>query len=194
MTGLRHIILVSVLLNLTACAAFKIYPNCDVPVDTGIPILHPAALNANLVANQQVRISTKDDQFEFLSQIEVNNDKLILVALTPIGQKLFQIQYTQGKIQFERFGIPDSFNPAYLLADISVIYSEVRELNSCYQLSGISAKAIDNSTLQRTIYYPGHKEINISYSSDNNWTSNILFTNPVRHYTISIKSLSVEHL
>jgi hypothetical protein len=194
MTRLSYLVLLSGLLNLSACATFTTYPNCDVPVDTGIPILHPSALSAKLIANQQVKITTADNQFEFLSQIEINQDKLILVALTPIGQKLFQIQYSKGSIQFERFGIPDSFNPAYLLADISLIYGDERGLNSCYLRSGIAAKAINKSSLERIIHYPDQEEISISYSTKSKWQSDILFTNPFRHYTISIKSLGVEHL
>lgn len=187
-------LLMSLILVMTSCASLQSYPLCDVHSDTGLPILHPVAFNAKLISNQHVMISTADNQFEFLSQLEISQDRLVLVALTPIGQKLFQIQYRKQQLQFERFGIPDTFNPAFLLADVSLIYGDNNVLHSCYQQAGLPLPAINTMDKQRTVRYPGQEAISITYSTANKWTSDIVFSNPVRDYKIEIKSLGVEQL
>ena len=150
-------------------------------------MLHPSTYNANLISNQHVTISTAVEKFEFLSQLEVTPDRLVLVAFTPIGQKLFQIQYRKQQLQFERFGIPDSFNPAFLLADVSLIYGDSQVLNNCYQQSGNTMPAIIDIGNRRTVRYPGQEAINITYSTISKWTSDIVYSNPVRNYKIEIK-------
>jgi len=194
MKRLKYVIFCCVFSSLSACASFTSYSLCDVPVDTGLPILHPVALKSHLIVNQQVTIANSQNQFEFLSQLEIRKDKLILVALTPIGQKLFQIQYSKQDIQFERFGIPDSFNPAYLLSDISLVYGEDEILNTCYQQAGLTSYTIATKDRQRTITYPGQAGISITYTKQDRWLSDVQFNNMDRNYTIMIKSLGVEYL
>jgi len=157
-------------------------------------MLHPSAYNANLISNQHITISTAAEQFEFLSQLEVTPDRLVLVALTPIGQKLFQIQYRKQQLQFDRFGIPNSFNPAFLLADVSLIYGDSQMLNNCYQQAGNPVPAIIDVGNRRSVRYPDQEAINITYSTISKWKSDIVFSNPVRNYKIEIKSLGVEQL
>lgn len=182
------------ILALNSCANFQSFPVCNIHSESGLPVLHPAAFNVNLISNQQVMISTADNQFEFLSQLEVTRDRLVLVALTPIGQKLFQIEYRKQQLQFERFGIPDSFNPAYLLADISLIYGEQNMLQRCYQQAALPLPIITDSKLRRTVRYPGQDEISVTYSTTDKWASDIFFSNSSREYKIEIKSLGVEQL
>lgn len=191
---IKTTLLIGLIACLTSCASLQSFPTCDVHVDTELPILHPSAFAANLIINQQVTIETPEHEFDFISQFEVNNKQLILVALTPIGQKLFQIQYRPQELQFQRFGIPDSFNPAFLLTDVSFIYGDKKALETCYQLTHLPRPSISMQNQQRTISYPGQKDITITYSSTDKWSSNIVFKNPARNYTIEIKSLSVEHL
>jgi len=192
---IKSIVLIFCLLpGLLSCASLQTYSSCDVHVDTEMPILHPAAFNVHLISNQQVTITTKDHKFTFLAQLEIDKDRLVLVALTPIGQKLFQIQYRKQELQFERFGIPDTFNPAFLLADVSLIFGDREVLNSCYRQTNLPRPVIITSEHKRTIYYPDQNEISVSYSADDRWMSDIVFINPTRHYQIEIRSLGVENL
>jgi len=159
-----------------------------------MPILHPAAFNVYLISNQQVTITTEDHKFTFLAQLEINKDKLVLVALTPIGQKLFQIQYRKQDLKFERFGIPDAFNPAFLLADVSLIFGDHEVLNSCFRQTNLPRPTISAIERLRIIHYSGQNEITVRYSTDDRWKSDIVFTNSARHYQIEIKSLGTEYL
>ena len=182
---------------LFSCASLQTYSSCDVHIDTEMPILHPAAFNVNLISNQQVTITTQDHAFTFLAQLEINKEKLILVALTPIGQKLFQIQYRKQELKFERFGIPDTFEPAFLLTDVSLIFSDLNVLNDCYRQTNLSRPTITEIKRERTIEYPEHagqNNITVSYSTNDRWMSDVVFINPVRQYKIEITSLGTEHL
>jgi hypothetical protein len=191
---MSFLLLLALLAGLSACTTIHSYPLCDVYAKNELPILHPAVLSVPLITNQQVRIITAENQFEFISQLEVKHDRLVLVALTPIGQKLFQIQYSKANIKFERFGIPDTFSPAYLLADISLVYGKKNVLESCFQQADLVAYSLAGDNLQRSLNFSGKESIRIQYSDENKWKSDIIFTNPERNYTIRIKSLGVEYL
>ena len=192
---IKNIILMFCLLpGLLSCASLQTYSSCDVHVDTEMPILHPAAFNVHLITNQQVTITTEDHKFTFLAQLEINKDRLVLVALTPIGQKLFQIQYRRQELKFERFGIPDTFNPAFLLADVSLIFGDREVLYNCFRQTNLPRPTINAVERLRIIHYSGQNEITIKYSADDRWRSDIVFNNPTRHYQIEIKSLGVENL
>ncbi len=188
------ILALCLLFALSSCASFQSYSLCDLHLDTEMVILHPSAFNERLISNQQVTITTAEHKFEFLAQLEVNKDRLVLVALTPIGQKLFQIVYRKKDLQFERFGIPDAFDPVFLLADVSLIYADDQTLNHCYSQTSLPRPVIETTKQQRVVIYPGENEIRIIYSRADRWASNIVFINPIRGYKIEIKSLGVERL
>lgn len=190
----NNILALCLLFGLTSCASFQPYLFCDVHLDTQLPILHPAAFGEHLISNQQVTITSTDHKFEFLAQLEVDKDRLVLVALTPIGQKLFQIIYRKQDLKFERFGIPDAFDPAFLLADISLIYGDERILDRCYSQTSLPHPEIEITKQQRAVIYPEGNKISIIYSRNDRWASDIVFTNSIRSYKIEIKSLSVERL
>ena len=191
---LRMIFLLLFLPALNSCATFQSYLVCDIHNETGASILHPVAFNANLISNQHVTISTAEDRFEFLSQLEVNRNRLVLVALTPIGHKLFQIEYRRQQLVFERFGIPENFNPAYLLSDISLIYGSAPTLRECRRQSGLAPLQIREAGNQRLVLYPEQEQVSIDYSTTDKWSSDIVFNNPMRGYKIEIKSLGLEQL
>lgn len=179
---------------LSGCAGLVRHAGCDADTEHGIVMLHPSVYQVNLISNQQVTITTAEQSFEFLAQLEISSERLVLVALTPIGQKLFQIQYRPQELNYESFGIPDSFEPAFLLADISLIYADKKVLDGCYLQTGYAIPAIQHEKQERRVQFPGHKQIVISYSGRDKWNSDILFSNPNRSYSIQIRSLGVEQL
>ena len=193
---LRYLIYV-MLLPLSACASFQSYGNCDVARTSGVPILQPAAFARHLISTQQVSINSEQGNFEFISQLEVSRDKLTLVALTPIGQKLFQIQYQPQLMNFERFGIPDSFDPVYLLGDISLIYADDATLNRCFAAAKLNMQVSSKPTPQHTVVRHVKVDatsVRIEYSTQDPWQSAIELHNPMRGYTLKVKPLALETL
>lgn len=179
---------------LSGCAGLTMHTDCDADTEHGVVILHPSAYKANLISNQQVTINTSETSFEFLAQLEISGERLALVALTPIGQKLFQIQYRPQRLSYDRYGIPDSLEPAYLLADIGMIYADKEMLDRCFRQAGFPAPVIEQEESIRRIQFSGQKTIVISYSNKDKWNSDIMFSNPNRNYKIRIQSLAVEQL
>jgi len=205
---LRMLFLVSLIACLNACASIQAYTQCDVHSVTGLPTLHPAAYGVTLISTQQISIKTRHRTFEFISLLEINSEKLSLVSLSPIGQKLFQIQYQAGELKFEGF-VAEYVEPAYLLSDISLIYGTKKALRQCFSRAKIPF-SIKQTASQRNLrigHTPGQTHISIEYTGqenlpkinqhlnqDSNWNRNIIYKNPMRGYTLEMKSLGVERL
>ncbi len=187
------------LLSLGSCANIQSYANCDVHTDSQLPSLHPSEYGVSLLSTQQITINTTNDKFEFVSLLEVQPDKLSLVALTPIGQKLFQLQYRKQKLDYSGQGVPADFYPAYLLSDISLIYGKTKSLEYCFAQIRIPftldfGESYTDNHITRLIKIGNTEKITIEYSTKEIWESNITFTNHTRDYSIIIKPLSVERL
>jgi len=199
MSVLRNVILILSVSGLGSCASMQGYTNCDVHSSSNLPSLHPSAFGVNLISTQQIVIEAKENKFEFVSLLEINPYQLSLVALTPVGQKLFQLQYRKQNLDYSGQGVPSSFDPAFLLTDISLIYGKEVLLQQCFAQTQIAFSAkekINNSdkSMKRSFLVSGTENITIKYSSQDVWVSDIDFTNHTRDYTIKIKSLAVERL
>ncbi len=186
-------------LNVISCASMQSYSNCDVHSSSQLPSLYPSEYAVTLVNTQQIVITTKKEKFEFISLLEIHPRQLSLVALTPVGQKLFQLQYQKKKLDYIGFGMPTSFNPAFLLTDISLIFGKQGSLESCFAQAKIPFSiAVDESSADkkftRLVNMGAEDKITIEYSIKEIWGGDILFTNHTRDYSIAIKSLGVEPL
>ncbi|VAX00628.1 hypothetical protein MNBD_GAMMA21-214, partial [hydrothermal vent metagenome] len=125
------------LLIVNSCSSIKSYSNCDVHSSSQLPSLYPSEFGVSLSSTQLIIITTKKEKFEFISLLEVYPQKINLVALTVVGQKLFQFQYKKKKLEYTGFGVPASFEPAFLLTDISLIYGKPDSLESCFSQARI---------------------------------------------------------
>ncbi len=192
----KIIILVSLLslLNLTSCAGIQGYSNCDVHAASQLPSLHPSEFGVTLLSTQKIVIRTKKEKFEFVSLLEIHPNKLSLAALTPVGQKLFQLQYQKQQLDYSGRGVPAGFEPAYLLTDISLIYGTDESLRQCFTQARIPFMLSRDKDTTRLLRIGGTDEISIHYSDTKVWDSNISYTNHTRDYSIEIKSLGVERL
>lgn len=187
------------LLIVISCSSIQSYSNCDVHSSSRLPSLYPSEFGVSLSSTQLIVITSKEEKFEFISLLEVYPQKISLAALTPVGQKLFQLQYQNKKLEYTGFGVPTNFDPAFLLTDISLIYGKPESLESCFSEAQIPFSiAIDEryagNKLTRFVKIEGAGKITIEYSKKDVWGSNILFTNHSRNYSIAIKSLGVEPL
>lgn len=187
------VLLLAPLSVLTGCASLQPYSSCDVSTGSGLPILHPAAFAVHQISSQQIHLHSAEQDFEFISQLEISPQRLILVALTPLGQKLFQIDYQAGTVDFQRFGIPDVFDPAYLLSDISFIYGPRSALQRCLLQAGLAVK-IQQDTAQRRIIHSSNGLVEIRYATNRPWNGAITLNNQIQGYQLEIQPLSLESL
>jgi len=159
-----------------------------------MPIINPAYYDGDFIRTQQVKISSRQGDFEFISQLEVRRGSLVMVAMTPIGQKLFQIQYQDQQIHFDSFGMPVDFDPAYLLSDIGLIYSRADAISECLHQTG-SALQIVSASDRRREFKNQQQSITIDYLSRNqSGLEKIQYSNTWLDYLINIHSLEIERL
>lgn len=193
----RHVLLLLPLLLLPGCATLQTYTNCDVHAVSGLPSLHPAAYGVRLNSTKQITINTRTQKFEFISILELSGNKMVLVSLTPLGQKLFQIEYEPARLVFTAYGMPNHFEPAFLLTDLSLMYGEEKALRTCFNQAKIPFTLQSNTQNTRLVMLQresGNEKIQIDYAGEDIWNSPITYTNHSRDYSITVKPLSMDLL
>jgi hypothetical protein len=185
-------ILFTALLN--ACAVLDQSQYCDSLTESGAPVIKSAYYDGEFIRSQLVSINSKQGKFEFISQLEVRKESLILVAMTPIGQTLFQIIYKDGHIQFDAHGMPADFKPAYLLADLGLIYGHDAAIQECllHTISGVQVKTLLPNKRE---FLLGASSIVIDYENRNQvGAEKITYVNTELDYRINIQTLEYERL
>ncbi len=173
--------------------------NCDINDETGLPVLRPAAFGKKINVSQLVKIESKNGKFEFISQLELDSSRLVLVAMTKLGQKLFQVVYQKGEIDFQSWGVSLEFDIAYLLTDISFIYAPHANLLECFmnQPTGLSVTEDHEKRIRRisgTDYSGTDYAGTVKYSSSSPWRGNITYVNAMLDYKIDITILGADTL
>ncbi len=189
---MKLISLIVIGLVCSGCVTLKSGEYCDLIPQSDIPIIKPAHYDGDFIRSQLIRITSKQGTFEFISQLEVSRGKLVLVALTPIGQKLFQIQYAGSDIQFDTFGMPVDFDPAYLVSDLGLIYAREQAITRCVADSGSALQVLEMEA-DRRIFVSQQKQMVIDYTARNqSGLEKIFYSNQWLDYRIEIQSLEIE--
>jgi len=177
-----------------SCASYNPDAVCDVNDTTGLPILRPAAYQKNINTSQHVTINSRNGKFEFISQLEIDSSRLVLVAMSVLGQKLFQVDYQQGKVNFVSWGVPLDFDAGYLLTDISFIFGPHDKLETCLRQINTGLHFIsDNESLKRQITGSDFSGT-VSYSTQSPWSGIIHYQNTTLNYKIDINILESSSL
>lgn len=73
--------------------------------------------------SQKVSIKVGDKSHELLTQLELENERMTLVGLAPLGQALFTLVYDGNTLSSEQsMLLGDSFKAEYLMAMMQLIY------------------------------------------------------------------------
>ena len=173
----------------SSCATFRPDRVCDLNENTGLPILKPAAFQKHINTSQHVVIDSAKGKFDFISQLEVSPSRLVLVAMSAVGQKLFQVVYQRGEIKFQSWGVPLDFDIGYLLTDLGFIYGADKVLESCLkEVSPELSYKVNKEARIRQITGPDFNG-EVVYSEDNRWSGNIRYWNSKLKYNINIEIL-----
>jgi len=141
---------------------------------------------------QAVSIQYKNQQHDFIAQLEIENNSFKIVGLTSMGITLFSIYSVGDSYEFKASPVlGDDINLQYLLADLQLTYWPVKKLNS--HLKENNALMNSNKT-KRSLLHNNVEIINIEFSSKSRWNKNIIFKHLQRNYTINITTLSLEYL
>lgn len=186
----RLFVLVCLLMSTGACVHLPVDTGCQMTTRLKLPVFDPQQFGSDFYRVQKVRIISSQGTFEFLSQIELSQDKLTVAAVTPIGQKLFQIVYQDREMVFEAFSLPVEFNPMFLLSDIGLIYVSPDNIRQCLHdgTSGLRIQAL--STARRQFIDGQGNEIDIAYSpGPDTGHETIHYRNTIAGYSITINTL-----
>ncbi len=169
----------------------------EVNIDQSVSfhLLPPKSFQISKAITQEVTIRYSDSDFTFITQIEIDSKRLIMVGLTPIGYPMFSIILSENSIQYERSpNIPKSLNPKFILADFQLIYSPIKILEQnlnlvkIFELNGITTGKQRNFTVK------GKTIINIEYEKPSMWDGQVIYKHLNRGYSLIINTHSNESL
>ncbi len=127
---IRSALILGVVLVLTsACTPQRTYVSTE---DTrhAMAILSPASLGRNLTVTQIVTGELLGEGKSVRFELVVDDDELVLVALTPTGVPLFSLHQTGSDIDVDKLVLDEaSLSPEFLMADIKFSYWPIETLN-----------------------------------------------------------------
>jgi hypothetical protein len=144
----------------------------------------PSALNTELTAVQKVSASYRDQQFRFLTQVEITPTQFILAGLGEGGLRAFLLRDDGVTLDYQQhplFKAP--IRPAYLVADFQAIYWPSAAL-----ITGLRGGELVESPGQREIRRHGQPVIRIRYEGPNPWNNTVIYTHLHRGYTLTLRS------
>ncbi len=148
----------------------------------------PAQLHINLHATQILNAKYKQKSLTAQVQVEINNKKLVLVALGSWGGQVFSIDYNGSSIKSSHLKMPNAaLGTNSILRDFLLTYVPTKELKRQLIFSHITLTA---SNKKRVFSVNGKPIIQINYTYKNPWKGTIVLHNFVQRYTIKIKTIS----
>lgn len=180
--------------SLASCAAPIQSEYCTLASTTGLPVIHPDKFGIRIITSQKVDIRNNDQHFEFYSQIEISDPRLVIVGLSSIGQKLFQVSYQHGSIEMQDTGVPLPFDPAYMLTDISLMYAPAESLNRCIAEHKLPVTFMEQPDANSRVFAGPLLSATVEFKSESDWPAQIHYVNKQNGYTINILTLSKENL
>ena len=158
-----------------------------------IVLPEPAALNVNQSASQilsaQYTIDGKKKNYSSEVYIEVNAEKLVMVAAAGWGGALFSIDYDGKIIKSSSLPMPNAqMGIKHTLFDFLLTYAPEPVIQKMLFHSDITA---DYTKKSRRFYINGQPFIEISYQNDNPWIGKVVLRNFLYDYTINIQTLNV---
>jgi len=159
-----------------------------------LPVLNPAAYQRRIHTSQRVVIESRQGKFDFISQLEVDSERLVLVATSILGNKLFQVVYTRAEKDLQTWGVPLDFDIDYLLTDLSLIFGPASKLADCLSGSNSGISLLDNYIDHtRRVSGPDLTAL-VKYSQTDPWSGSIVYRNTTLDYTIAITMLETTPL
>ena len=157
------------------------------PISTVLPILSPDSLGQSLVALQKVSGERAGSHYTMLFQVEVDQQRLVLVGSSATGNSLFSVEYKQGALNSNVSPLlPAQLDPRYVLGDFQLVFWPASAINQ--QLIGSDYRLVDHP-LRRELWQAEELLIAIDYSEQNHWQGLVYFDNKRWDYRYTIETL-----
>lgn len=170
-----------------------------VPIVRGVrmPLLAPQLLGRKLSATQRFSSIFRGKRRTFYVQLEVDASRVVMVGLTPIGAKLFELSYTKGKLQY----VPQpffraKFQPAHILADFQLTFWPLAVLKRTLGAMGLEVKEVQAKGQKLRLFLrKGRPVIRIRYEDPQDaWKKRLYFNHLERRYQFVIETAQVRPL
>jgi hypothetical protein len=194
---IRVCLLVFIVL-LTSCALLRQSAESGARVQIGkdqsINLPRPAALGFNLTATQLLtatyHINGKTDSYSSQVQIDVNQQHIILVALSGFGSELFSLNYDGEHLKSSSLPMPNAqMGVQQTLTEFILSYAPSTLIRALLKNTNISL----HTTARQRIFMQNHKVlIKIDYASNNRFKGKVVLHNNLYNYTITINTISYQ--
>ena len=185
----RRLLLGVILLSWTGCTGS--------PEDIGGPALdsnaffaaiRPADLGRSIEAIQLVGVRRGEDALFFEIRISVTRERLVLVALDSLGQRLMTIRWSADGVATEKSSnLPSVVTPERLLLDLVAILWPQEAVERALARAGASL-LVQGRT--RTISIRGRDVLRaqLGWEQGAAWVGDLSYLNVSRGYTVDVRS------
>lgn len=158
--------------------------------DVEFSLLPPESFGQSLSLLQSLEINYKGESRQLLAQLEINPNKITLVGLSPLGNRLFTVLWTGESLSEEYLAEwPFPFSPKHILADVQLaLWFKIP------QQVGFKIREIQSPQLRREILRNEEIVMRISYETRPFWQGEILIQHLERGYQLSIQTLQSNQL
>ena len=158
--------------------------------DVEFSLLPPESFGQSLSLLQSLEINYKGESRQLLAQLEINPNKITLVRLSPLGNRLFTVLWTGESLSEEYLAEwPFPFSPKHILADVQLaLWLKIP------QQDGFKIRDIQSPQLRREILRNEEIVMRISYETRPFWQGEILIQHLERGYQLSIQTLQSNQL
>jgi len=199
---LRLALIGGLLLVLSACAAFDFSPDStasnntlDIADGVGFSLLPPVVGQVSESVLQSVKAAVGNETHDLLVQIESTEQYLVMVVLTPTGNRLATVKLENGTVSSEQLPVlPDAFQAGQLLAAYQLSLWPLDNLNKALQGQGVSISERPIPSVKRILAVAGVPVIAIEFGSNEQGQSQILYRHLQWQYQIAITTLERQPL
>lgn len=157
--------------------------------DLQLRLPDPSALGQPLSASQLVSGQYQDQDFSSQFQVELSEQKLVLLALAPWGPPLFSATLTPDNLTTSQSRVAN-VAVKYMLADFLITYLPYDALRQSLLGRGLN---IVETSARREIWLNKKLIIAVDYSAttaeQSRWQSDIQYHHYLRDYQLTIKTL-----
>lgn len=188
---INAIIAVCLLVLLSGCQLL-VKPQPDSSVKPYLPLLSAASLGQSIAAVQRFRGTYNGQQHVMLFQVEVEPNRLAMVASTASGSTLFSFVDQQGK-QSSTVSVllPSQTNPRFVVADFQLAFWPLKTIEQALSASAYHIKPTD---LGRQLWRADELIATIRYSHLDPWQGQVSFEHHSNGYRYQVETLSVDNL
>jgi len=180
-------------LFLTGCSHLKHAKPTSVYLakDINFQLLDLWKVDHDITLNQIVVGTYEGKSYSMNVITQISKKKMTVIGLTPFGVRAFTLNYDGQNLDLKLSGFiknAEEVKPEYILADMQLIYYPLADIRK--NISGnISVKETNKKGLKRIFYHGKKPFIEINYSSDDVWKSEIIYKNLGQKYQYKIRNL-----